>query len=141
MRKTLALIAFFAIATTGCPEESKQQTPPPQAPASAPAAKQTPPPAQPASAAAAGDTGAGQRLYLTACANCHGPDGTGSMMRQVLPKIGNLTSPEMHGRMSDEDIKTLIKTGRDKMPAFGTMFNDEQLQSLVAYVRSMKKPQ
>ena len=102
-----------------------------------------PPPVQTSSAAVntTGDVGAGRRLYLTACANCHGPDGTGQMMRQVLPKIGDLTSPEMHARMSDQDIMKLIQTGRDKIPAFGTMFPEAQLASIVAYVRTMKRAQ
>ena len=74
-----------------------------------------------------------------ACANCHGPDGTGAMMRQMMPKIGDLTSPEMHGRMKDADITALITTGRDKMPPFGSVFKPEQIQAIVAYVRTLKK--
>ena len=63
------------------------------------------------------------------------------MMRQALPKIGDLTSPEVHARMKDEDIIALIKTGRDKMPAFGDMFGQDQLQAIVGYVRTLKRAQ
>jgi mono/diheme cytochrome c family protein len=140
MRKSLGLIALLLV---GCPVENtgtQQATPPPT-----PATQAAPPPAAPATQTVTteggADVAAGKRLYLTACANCHGPDGTGAMMKQVLPKIGDLGSPEMHGRLKDEDIINLVKTGRDKMPAFGTMFGDDQLKSLVAYVRTMKRAQ
>lgn len=81
----------------------------------------------------------GKRLYFTACANCHGPDGSGAMMRQMLPKIGDLTSAEMHGRMKDTDIAALITNGRDKMPPFGTIFKPDQIYHIIAYVRTLKK--
>jgi mono/diheme cytochrome c family protein len=94
-------------------------------------------------ASAQGHVGAspdeGKRLYFTACANCHGPDGTGAMMRQMLPKIGDLTSVEMHGRLKDEDIATLIANGRDKMPPFGSIFKGDQIKHIIAFVRTMKK--
>lgn len=85
------------------------------------------------------DADSGKRLFLTVCANCHGFDGTGAQMRMAMPKIGDLTSPEMHARMKDDDIAKLVENGRDKMPAFGTMFKPEQMQSLILYVRSLKK--
>ncbi len=132
---TYALSIGVAIAVIGCPEENSQQMAPPQprvaqAPVSQPANGMQP----------ASDVTAGKRLYLTACANCHGPDGSGSMMRQALPTIGDLTSPEMHGRLSDADIANLIQNGRNnKMPAFGTMFDDNQRKAIVAYVRTLKR--
>lgn len=74
-----------------------------------------------------------------ACANCHGPDGTGAMMRQMMPKIGDLSSAELHGRMSDEDIFNLATNGRDKMPAFKDSLKPEQLRKVVQYVRTLKR--
>ena len=56
----------------------------------------------------------------------------------MLPKIGDLTSAEMHARLKDEDIAALITTGRDKMPPFGGVFKPEQIQSIIAYVRTLK---
>ena len=142
----------------GCPQETQQtgQNPNAQQPAqpatSQPAqptntAVQQPATTQPATttgqtgqpATAAGGTDEGKKLYMTGCANCHGPDGTGAMMRAMLPKIGDLTSAEMHARMKDEDIAALIANGREKMPPFGGVFKPEQIQAIVAYVRTMKK--
>jgi mono/diheme cytochrome c family protein len=133
--RNFAWIAALAVVALGCSEETASPTTPVVA-AQPPVA---PPPAQPPAQPAAAP---GKRLYLTACANCHGPDGTGSMMRQALPTIGDLGSPEMHGRLSDEAIIDIISNGRNnKMPAFGGMFNAEQVQAIVTYVRSMKRAQ
>jgi mono/diheme cytochrome c family protein len=136
-----SLVALLAL---GCPQDKPAQ---PTQPASqvqpaqpATQAAQPAEPAQPAQpVAAAPSVDEGKKLYFTGCANCHGPDGTGAMMRGMMPKIGDLTSAETHGRLKDDDIATLIKTGRDKMPPFGSVFNENQIKSIVAYVRTLKK--
>jgi mono/diheme cytochrome c family protein len=133
----LACTSVLFVLAVGCNEAPKPAAPPPAPPAAPPAA---PPPA---AAAPAGDASPelaeGKRLFLVACANCHGPDGTGQMMRQMMPKIGDLTSAELHGRMSDADIIALATNGRDKMPAFKDTFKPEQIQLIVGYVRTLKK--
>lgn len=135
---TLFLLVPLAFAATGCKDESGAGAT--KAPPAKATSKPAPPPASPSKApAGAGDVAAGKRLFLTACANCHGVDGTGAMMRKALPKIGDLTSPEMHQRMSDEDIAKLVQTGRNKMPAFGSMFKEDQIKDLIAYVRTLKR--
>ncbi len=60
-------------------------------------------------------------------------------MRSMLPKIGNLTSAELHGRMSDADIQTLIGTGRGKMPGMSGILKPAQIKSIVVYVRTLKR--
>lgn len=89
-------------------------------------------PAQPAG-------GQGRKLFLTYCANCHGPDGTGNLMRRAMPKIGDLTSAAVQSKLKDEDIATMITKGRGKMPGFGTSIPADQMKPLIAYVRSLKK--
>ncbi len=81
----------------------------------------------------------GQKLYLKACANCHGPDGSGRVMRKMLPSIGDHTSPALHARLKDEDIAHLIKKGKGKMPGFGEVFDPGQIEAIIAYTRSLKK--
>ena len=118
----------------GCPQEGGQTQPQQQQPQQAQPAQpaqqaQTQAAQQPAeqqaqpTQVAANGNDEGKKLFLMGCANCHGPDGTGAMMRAMMPKIGDLTSPELHSRMKDADITTLITTGRDKMPPFGGVFN------------------
>jgi mono/diheme cytochrome c family protein len=151
--RNLTCATLIALALCACEQQKKDDAPSGGVPAASQPAAQPAQPAQPAktstSAAAPQTTPAappgmpsvdeGKKLYFTACANCHGPDGTGQMMRQMLPKIGDLTSAEMHARMKDEDIHNLIVTGRDKMPPFGSVFKPEQIKSIIAFVRTMKK--
>lgn len=81
----------------------------------------------------------GKGLYLKGCANCHGLDGTGAAMRRMMPNIGNLTSAEMHQRMSDEAIFTQISEGKGKMPPFKNTFKPEEIKAIVAFVRTLKR--
>lgn len=81
----------------------------------------------------------GKRLYMNACANCHGPDGSASALRQMMPRIGDLTSAELHERLSDAELTELIARGRQQMPGFGQVFNAEQVEAIVAYTRTLKR--
>lgn len=143
----------------GCPPQKENAATPPPAPEQHPATPPSgEPPRHPAGVVATGSAARaatastavaasaqgpsveeGKRLFLGICAQCHGPDGSGAMMRQMMPKIGDLTSPELHGRLTDDQIAELIKNGRDKMPPMGQMFKPEQIRSIIAYVRTLKK--
>ena len=142
MRWYVALVGLGLLAgsvVTGCPSESKSPPPPPPPPPQ-PATQKAPPPQAKAPPRPTGPmVEAGKRLYLTACSNCHGMDGTGSMMRQMMPNIGNLTDPATHARLSDDDLKKLITSGRNKMPAFGTIFKPNQVDQIIAYTRTLRK--
>jgi mono/diheme cytochrome c family protein len=76
-------------------------------------------------------------LFKSKCAACHGADGTGSAMGK---KLGVL---DLHGaevqKMSDAELTNVIANGRDKMPAFGKSLKADDIQGLVAYIRTLKK--
>ncbi len=78
-------------------------------------------------------------LFVRACGPCHGLDGTGDQIRAMLPKVGNLTSAELHGRMSDADIEALMMTGRGKMPPFAGALTSDQAKLIIGYVRTLKR--
>jgi mono/diheme cytochrome c family protein len=111
-------------------------------PASAPTVKVTekkkndgkPVPAANADAAAQG-----KAHYLRACAPCHGLDGSGGQMRNMLPKIGDLTSASTHARMRDPEIIRLIKKGRGKMPPMENSLDETHIVQIVAYIRTLQK--
>jgi mono/diheme cytochrome c family protein len=69
----------------------------------------------------------GQHLFLQNCAHCHGDDARGD------------EGPDLHGvTRSDEKIARIIKNGiKGEMPRFGAKFTETDVQSLVAYVRSL----
>lgn len=134
----LVLSSFLTACDSSKPAETAKQAQPAQGGQVAqPSSQQAAQPAGDPNAAANPEVG--RVLFMRTCANCHGPDGTGSLMRTMLPKIGDLTSAEMHGRLKDEDIITLVTNGRDKMPALATVLNPQQIKDVVAYVRTLKK--
>ncbi len=79
----------------------------------------------------------GADLFKSKCAMCHGPDGTGSAMGK---KMGahDFTTAEVQ-KMTDAEITGTITKGKNKMPAYGEKLKPEEIKSLVAYIRTLKK--
>jgi cytochrome c553 len=74
------------------------------------------------------------------CATCHGRRGKGDGPSSTMVKARDLTNAEFQASMSDEQLKKVIREGKDKMPAFN--LPDSVLDGLVEQVRSFaKKPQ
>ena len=73
-------------------------------------------------------------VYKSKCAMCHGPDGKGKMAGTK-----DLGSAEVQ-KMSDADLTATLNGGKPpKMPAYKGKLTDDQIKSLVAYVRTFKK--
>jgi mono/diheme cytochrome c family protein len=87
--------------------------------------------------------GHGKALYDSTCASCHGPTGRGDgpMSAGLNPKPRDLGDKSYVGTLSDEEIARTIKMGGSmkgmpQMPSH-PQFNDDDLEALVAYVRSI----
>jgi mono/diheme cytochrome c family protein len=80
---------------------------------------------------------AAEVLYKSKCAACHGADGTGSATGK---KMGahDFTTADVQG-MSDTELSTVITNGKNKMPPYGKSLKPEDVQGLVAYIRTLKK--
>jgi mono/diheme cytochrome c family protein len=50
-----------------------------------------------------------------------------------------LSSPELHARLSDADLARVIRHGKGAMPARGAALSQEELDAVIAYVRSLKR--
>jgi mono/diheme cytochrome c family protein len=88
-----------------------------------------PPPAQEQSQAGAMDV---PRLFATTCGWCH--EG-GGRKKGRGPKLAGTDK-------SDQFMISRIKQGKPPgMPAFGRAFNDEQIQAIVVYIRSLPDTQ
>ena len=75
-------------------------------------------------------------LYAKHCATCHGKDGRAKTFKAKFNHARDLSDPAW----SDERVFNSISLGRGKkMPAFGKKLSTEQLESLVAHVRGLKK--
>jgi mono/diheme cytochrome c family protein len=89
----------------------------------------------------AGGQADGPRVYAEACARCHGPDGVPDPGLRAQLGVKDLTDPELHARLSDDDLRRQIREGSDnkKMPAFNEMLTPEQVDALVAHIRTLRR--
>jgi len=80
---------------------------------------------------------AGGDLFKQKCAMCHGADGKG----YAALKTPDFTDPKVQASLTDEEITKTIKNGKTgtAMPPFKDSLSDDQIKSLVAYLRSLKK--
>ena len=78
-------------------------------------------------------------LYLKKCASCHGKDGRAKTFKAKFNSARNLTDPQWQAEVSDERIFNSITNGRGKMPSFGKKLSEAEINSLVVYVRRLKK--
>ena len=80
----------------------------------------------------------GKELFASACARCHGQDGSGGFpVTQGGPSPRNFREHGFHATHTDEQIKSTIVNGKPpSMPPFGATFDEAQLRALVATVRS-----
>ena len=81
---------------------------------------------------------AGRKVYDNYCDRCHepysrrdkkGPSLSGVFKKQYLPISG---MPANDDRMSD-----IVLYGRSKMPGFGQVLNQQQVQDLLAYLHTL----
>lgn len=72
----------------------------------------------------------GEDLYVRSCAACHALDGDGG----IGLEIGRGSNTDLN--LTDEQIAAVIRVGPGNMPGFPRL-TDEQVASLVAYVRSL----
>jgi mono/diheme cytochrome c family protein len=91
--------------------------------------------------APAGETAAririGANLFRQYCIVCHGTDGTGSIMRPVLPPIPDFTSPAFYKEHTDAQLLVSILDGKGTlMPANRGRITEDQAADLVPYVRA-----
>lgn len=81
----------------------------------------------------------GKSLYDAKCAICHAEDGTGNPAMKGMAG-GDLSKLNVaDSKLSDADMFTVIRDGRNKMPAYKGKITDEQIKSVVTYIRTLKK--
>jgi mono/diheme cytochrome c family protein len=105
--------------------------------------------AQNVTALAAGDAQAGAKLFAKNCARCHGSGGKGN--GPDLAKIHADTPPddwtnrETNAELSDYKIRKIVTGGgpavdkSSKMPAFGSKVSPDQIDDLIAFIRTLPK--
>lgn len=74
----------------------------------------------------------GRELYTMGCASCHLTDLSGDVGPALGP--GSEATEE-----SDARLARRIEIGKDEMPGFGNILNDDQIASIVAYIREFQE--
>ncbi len=78
-------------------------------------------------------------LYNLYCVTCHGRDGRAQTRKGRSTRARNLADGAWQDRATDERIFNVVSNGKGKMPAFGKKLSEGETDSLVQYVRSLKK--
>jgi len=76
-------------------------------------------------------------LYKSKCQVCHGPDGKGDTPAGKKVGVRDFHSPEV-AKLSDTELCEITKKGKDKMPSYDKKLTDDQIKSLIKYIRSLK---
>lgn len=96
-----------------------------------PAARQSPPPTP-----SRRDAGA---LYAKHCATCHGKDGRAKTFKARFNGARDLTDAAWQTEATDERLFNSVTNGRGKMPPFKKKLSPAEVESLVAFVRTLRR--
>ena len=76
---------------------------------------------------------AGKDVFMGKCAACHGPEGQGAIGPNLTDKYW------LHGGKLTQIYNTIAEGVADKgMPPWKALLKDDEMQSVVAYIRSIK---
>jgi mono/diheme cytochrome c family protein len=78
-------------------------------------------------------------LFEKHCDTCHGKDGQAKTFKAKFNHARNLTDAKWQSEVTDERLFNSISNGKGKMPAWGKKLTEAQINSLVAYVRKLKR--
>jgi mono/diheme cytochrome c family protein len=86
----------------------------------------------------------GKEIFEQMCAGCHGTNGNGQEGTKsgFIPRIATLANKEYMASLPDDYLRMVIKKGGaymgkiSAMPAWEHKFNDEQVDTLVAHIRT-----
>jgi mono/diheme cytochrome c family protein len=79
------------------------------------------------------------------CAACHGKDGAGHTPAGKKVGVKDLTDAAYQKTFSDDQAATSLKqglkdkSGKDQMKPFADKLTDDEIKTLVAYVRTLQK--
>jgi len=87
-----------------------------------------------------GNPVAGQKIFVGTCEICHGPTGRGdSSMAGYIKTLPDLSSTKTQQKTDAELRRTLQKGHGPDMVGYEWVFNDAQLDDVIAYIRSLKR--
>jgi mono/diheme cytochrome c family protein len=84
-------------------------------------------------------TGDARVVFDKKCAECHGKDGQSHTFRGKHSHSRDLTDPQWQDQVTDERLYNSIANGKGKMPAFSKKLSEADINSLVTFVRTLKR--
>ena len=78
-------------------------------------------------------------LYAKHCSSCHGKDGRAKTFKAKFNHARDLTDPLWQDEVSDERLFNSIMNGKKKMPAYRKKMTEPQVNSLIAFVRTLAR--
>lgn len=87
-----------------------------------------------------------EKMWRTKCQSCHGVDGKAQTDKGKKMQMVDISTAEWQAKKSDAELKKAIKEGnksekdgvKKEMDAYADL-SDEQLDGLIAHIRSLKK--
>lgn len=79
----------------------------------------------------------GADTYKAKCAGCHGADGQPTAIGKKLQAPSFKDPAAM--KATDEQMIAIIKSGKNKMPAYTGKLTDGQIKALVTHIRTLQK--
>ena len=80
----------------------------------------------------------GAAVFTGKCAMCHGKTGAGDTGMGKSLKLRDLASADVQ-KQSDADLAKIVTDGQGKMPAYKGKLSDDEIKSVVAFIRTLKK--
>ena len=80
----------------------------------------------------------GADTYKAKCAMCHGADGLGATPAGKALKAASFKEPAIV-KASDAELIAIVKSGKNKMPAYNGKLNDAEIKAAIAHIRMLQK--
>src|SRR3954471_6201042 len=77
-------------------------------------------------------------LYKAKCAMCHAADGSGNTPAGKKLNARDFRSPEV-AKQTDDQLFDSLQKGKNKTPAYKDKLKEDELHSLVGYVRGLAR--
>jgi mono/diheme cytochrome c family protein len=80
----------------------------------------------------------GKDTYTAKCQMCHGADGMAATPAGKSMKAIPFNDPQILNK-SDTELLATTKNGKGKMPAYAGKLSDEDIKTLITYIHTLQK--
>jgi mono/diheme cytochrome c family protein len=93
-------------------------------------------PASPSPAASVDELATARANYAKNCEACHGPEGTGGLVKVEKKQIKVASLKADHAiKHTDDQLAKTITTGEEEMPAFKDKLSQPEIAQMVRFIR------